>query len=66
MHLDLFQRINVGPASVSIIRYGASRPSVYATNTDAGDLSWLAGSAPAADAQVGGGAGHQAPSTSRA
>jgi len=66
MHLDLFQRINVGPASVSIIRYGASRPSVYATNTDAGDLSWLAGTAPAADAQVGGGAGHQAPSTSRA
>ena len=66
MHLDLFQRINVGPASVSIIRYGASRPSVYATNTEAGDLSWLAGSAPAADAQVGGGAGHQAPSTSRA
>jgi probable phosphomutase (TIGR03848 family) len=66
MHLDLFQRINVGPASVSIIRYGASRPSVYATNTDAGDLSWLAGSAPAGDAQVGGGAGHQAASTSRA
>ena len=66
MHLDLFQRINVGPASVSIIRYGASRPTVYATNTDAGDLSWLAGSAPTADAQVGGGAGHQAPSTSRA
>ena len=59
MHLDLFQRISVGPASVSIVRYGSSRPSVHATNTDAGDLSWLAASVPAADAPVGGGAGHQ-------
>ncbi|MGY4856408.1 histidine phosphatase family protein [Cryobacterium sp. AP23] len=58
MHLDLFQRINVGPASVSIVRYGSNRPTVHATNTDAGDLSWLAGTAPAADAAVGGGAGH--------
>ncbi|MES2092539.1 MAG: histidine phosphatase family protein [Actinomycetota bacterium] len=62
MHLDLFQRIAVGPASVSIIRYGAGRPSVIATNTDAGDLSWLRSSAPAAsastDAPVGGGAGN--------
>ena len=59
MHLDLFQRINVGPASVSIVRYGSNRPTVHATNTDAGDLSWLAGSTPSADAAVGGGAGHQ-------
>jgi broad specificity phosphatase PhoE len=59
MHLDLFQRINVGPASVSIVQYGASRPSVYATNTDGGDLSWLANSIQSADAPVGGGAGHQ-------
>lgn len=58
MHLDLFQRINVGPASVSIVQYGAHRPTVHATNTDAGDLSWLAASAPAGDAPVGGGAGH--------
>ncbi len=62
MHLDLFQRISVGPASVSIIRYGAGRPSVIATNTDAGDLSWLRSSAQAAsastDAPVGGGAGN--------
>jgi probable phosphomutase (TIGR03848 family) len=42
MHLDLFQRINVGPASVSIIRYGADGPEVLATNTDSGDLGWLA------------------------
>ena len=61
MHLDLFQRINVGPASVSIVRYGASRPSVYATNTDAGDLSWLSNGIHSGDAPVGGGAGQKAP-----
>jgi len=65
MHLDLFQRINVGPASVSIVQYGAHRPTVHASNTDAGDLSWLAGSAAAADAPVGGGAGHQPAPASR-
>lgn len=58
MHLDLFQRISVGPASVSIVRYGAGRPSVIATNTDSGDLSWLRNSAPVQDAPVGGGAGN--------
>jgi probable phosphomutase (TIGR03848 family) len=42
MHLDLFQRIHVDPASVSVIRYTATRPYVLATNTHAGDLSWLA------------------------
>ncbi|MGX9900679.1 MSMEG_4193 family putative phosphomutase [Arthrobacter sp. SA17] len=61
MHLDLFQRINVGPASVSIVRYGTSRPSVYATNTDAGDLSWLTNAPHSGDAPVGGGAGQKAP-----
>ncbi len=60
MHLDLFQRINVGPASVSIVSYGANRPSVYATNTDAGDLSWLSNSVHSSDAPVGGGAGQKA------
>ena len=59
MHLDLFQRINVGPASVSIVRYGSSPPSVHATNTDGGDLSWLADRILSADAVVGGGAGPQ-------
>jgi probable phosphomutase (TIGR03848 family) len=59
MHLDLFQRIAVGPASVSIVRYGTSRPEVLATNTDSGDLSWLRAAAPAADAAVGGGPGHE-------
>jgi probable phosphomutase (TIGR03848 family) len=60
MHLDLFQRINVNPASVSIVRYGTSRPSVYATNTDAGDLSWLSNGINSGDAPVGGGAGQTA------
>ena len=66
IHLDLFQRINVGPASVSIVQYGPKRPSVHATNTDGGDLSWLAGSIHSADAPVGGGAGHQPARTSTA
>ncbi|MBD8058865.1 MSMEG_4193 family putative phosphomutase [Cellulomonas sp. JH27-2] len=57
MHLDLFQRIAVGPASISVVRYGDRRPEVVATNSDAGDLSWLAATAPAGDAPVGGGAG---------
>lgn len=60
MHLDLFQRINVGPASVSIVHYGAVRPTVHATNTDAGDLSWLSKGITSGDAPVGGGAGQTA------
>ena len=61
MHLDLFQRIGVGPASVSIVRYGEHRPEVVATNTESGDLGWLASApAPGGDAAVGGGAGHPA------
>ena len=42
MHLDLFQRISVDPASVSVIRYAPDRPYVLASNTHDGDLSWLA------------------------
>ncbi|MBM9459033.1 MSMEG_4193 family putative phosphomutase [Nocardioides sp. zg-536] len=42
LHLDLFQRINVDPASISVVRYGADRPYVLASNTHDGDLSWLA------------------------
>lgn len=60
MHLDLFQRLEVGPASVSIVSYGASRPRVCATNTDAGDLSWLSKGIHSGDAPVGGGAGKDA------
>ncbi|WP_129338523.1 MSMEG_4193 family putative phosphomutase [Cellulomonas endophytica] len=57
LHLDLFQRIGVSPASVSIVRYGPDRPDVVASNTDGGELGWLRAAAPAGDAPVGGGAG---------
>ena len=60
MHLDLFQRIAVAPASISIVRFGTMRPTVIAMNADSGDLSWLTRSASAADAPVGGGAGADA------
>jgi probable phosphomutase (TIGR03848 family) len=64
MHLDLFQRLHVDPASISVIRYTDARPFVLATNTHDGDLAWL--NPPAkkgrrrkadTDAAVGGGAG---------
>ncbi len=66
MHLDLFQRISVDPASLSIIRYTEHRPYVLASNTHEGDLSWLKPPAKkgrsrkadaSTDAAVGGGAG---------
>lgn len=57
-HLDMFQRIHVNPASVSIVRYGTTRTDVVATNTDGGDLSWLRSPTASGDAPVGGGAGH--------
>ncbi|MCR1782850.1 MSMEG_4193 family putative phosphomutase [Nocardioides carbamazepini] len=62
MHLDLFQRINVDPASVSIVRYAPDRPYVLASNTHDGDLSWLAPKpgrrrTRSRGAAVGGGAG---------
>jgi len=62
MHLDLFQRLHVDPASISVIRYTEARPFVLATNTHDGDLTWLnpkahSGDADPDDAAVGGGAG---------
>lgn len=65
MHLDLFQRLNVNPASASVVRYTATRPDVVAVNTDAGDLSWLGAHPGAADAPVGGGAGPEGPPRAR-
>ena len=60
-HLDLFQRIHVDPASISIVRYTASRPFVLGMNTHEGALGWLAPPARKRrgrrDAAVGGGAG---------
>ncbi len=65
-HLDLFQRIHVDPASVSVVRYTEARPYVLGTNTHAGDLTWLTPprktrSRRRADAEVGGGAGPGTP-----
>jgi probable phosphomutase (TIGR03848 family) len=54
MHLDVFQRLDVHPASVSVIRYGGPRPQVVGLNTSGGDLDWLRAAAPG-DATVGGG-----------
>lgn len=69
-HLDLFQRIHVDPASVSVVRYTESRPFVLGTNTHAGDLSWLtppkkARGRRSTDADVGGGAGPQGHAATR-
>jgi len=69
MHLDLFQRLHVDPASVSVVRYTATRPYVLASNTHAGDLSWLAPpprkrsrrTRVPEDAPVGGGSGPPGP-----
>lgn len=63
MHLDLFQRLHVDPASISIIRYGTHRPTVLASNTHAGDLAWLSVTPSTDDAPVGGGTGPDAVST---
>jgi broad specificity phosphatase PhoE len=62
MHLDLFQRLNVDPGSMSVVRYTSARPYVLATNTHEGDLSWLTPPQRSrrrrtTDAVVGGGAG---------
>ncbi len=64
MHLDLSQRIQVDPCSLSIIRYTSLRPFVLRMNDTGADAAALAGLArtaakerAAADAQIGGGAG---------
>jgi probable phosphomutase (TIGR03848 family) len=65
LHLDLFQRIVIDPASVSVIRYTPVRPFVLRVNDTGGDLSILApprrrrrrARATDSDAVVGGGAG---------
>jgi len=68
LHLDSFQRIMVDPASLSVIRYTATRPYVVTTNSTDADLVKLltpppkeasgSGSSTATDdAAVGGGLG---------
>jgi probable phosphomutase (TIGR03848 family) len=63
LHLDLFQRIVVDPASLSVVRYGKTRPFVERINDGGGDVSALTakrrkrGKQSTDDADVGGGAG---------
>jgi probable phosphomutase (TIGR03848 family) len=64
MHLDLFQRIGVDPASLSVVRYTPLRPFVLSVNSLAGDMSGLkpprkrrSHGRHDSDAAIGGGAG---------
>ena len=66
VHLDMCQRIQVDPCSLSVIRYTPLRPFVLRMNDTGGDVSSLrrprqkssaASVRQVADAQVGGGAG---------
>ncbi|HTJ66512.1 MAG TPA: MSMEG_4193 family putative phosphomutase [Actinospica sp.] len=64
MHLDLFQRINVDPCSLTVIRYHGTRPSVLRLNDTGGEVGGLipapkpaSDAGEAGDAPVGGGAG---------
>jgi probable phosphoglycerate mutase len=41
--LDLFQRINITPASITAIAYRPHGPSVLTVNSVSGDLGWLGG-----------------------
>jgi probable phosphomutase (TIGR03848 family) len=57
-HLDHFQRIVVGPGSLSVVSYTDRRPFVVRLNDGGKDLSALVPHAPQdGDAAVGGGAG---------
>jgi probable phosphomutase (TIGR03848 family) len=71
-HLDQFQRIQVDPASVSVVRYTSRRPFLLRSNDTGGDLASLLPppkeadegaeeQADDGDAAVGGGAGAAAP-----
>jgi probable phosphomutase (TIGR03848 family) len=63
LHLDLFQRIQVDPCSLSVIRYTKLRPFVERLNDKGGSVAGLipaveaADQPPSSDAAVGGGAG---------
>jgi probable phosphomutase (TIGR03848 family) len=64
LHLDLFQRIVVDPASISVLGYTETRPFVVRMNDTGGDVAALIPPkkqrrrrAPTSDAVVGGGAG---------
>jgi len=66
-HLDHFQRIVVGPASLSVVSYTGHRPFLVRLNDAGTDLSALVPSIPDhGDAAVGGGAGTVVPGSSGA
>lgn len=57
LHLDQFQRIQVNPASLTVIRYTETRPFVLRLNDNGGKVDdLLAKSGQDSDAAVGGGA----------
>jgi probable phosphomutase (TIGR03848 family) len=53
IHLDGFQRIVAEPASISVVRYGPTGPSVWRVNDTGSDLSALRPVNPAAAADSG-------------
>ncbi|WP_406288427.1 MSMEG_4193 family putative phosphomutase [Embleya sp. NBC_00896] len=63
MHLDLFQRIQVDPCSLTVVSYGGQRPSVGRLNDTGGSVAGLLPppdgrhASASDDAVVGGGAG---------
>ncbi len=62
VHLDLFQRIQIDPCSLTVIRYTELRPFLLRLNDTGGDVGGLTKAAHGAgradsDAAVGGGAG---------
>ena len=57
MHFDMFQRIVVGPCSVSVVSFTDHRPLILAMNDHGSDLAALVGRPRSGAAAVGGGAG---------
>src|SRR5699024_7426958 len=64
LHLDLFQRLAVDPASVSVVRYTETRPFVLRSNDHSDDLAGIVPAEPGrcdrtsrAQAEVGGSTG---------
>ena len=74
LHLDLFQRLSVDPASLTVIRYTPLRPFLLRLNDVGGDLAGIKPPKPrrgrarwsTSDAEVGGGAGADGPAAAPA
>ena len=59
MHLDSFQRINVDPGSLTVIRYGKVRPFVVKVNDNGGNVDALIPPKTGAGAEQGRAAGRR-------